>query len=156
MRGWSTRTTETRSLWCILWTCIVGRRIVPTGRIILLIGLCALWFQSIKALRMSSSQAINNLKHHYLVLPANRPERSIYVGDIIGNLSGAADWYTAIAVPWRVFIPQGVDSRKSMLSNENQTKVSLTSHGGWNTPPNESILSRTASAMPVSISIAFS
>ena len=42
MRGWSTRTTETRSLWCILWTCIVGRRIVPTGRILLLIGLCAL------------------------------------------------------------------------------------------------------------------
>ena len=42
MRGWSTRTTETRSLWCILWTCIVSRRIVPTGRILLLIGICAL------------------------------------------------------------------------------------------------------------------
>ena len=27
-----------------------------------------------KALRMSSSQAIHNLKHHSLVLPANRPE----------------------------------------------------------------------------------
>ena len=42
LRGWSTRTTETRSLWCILRTCIVGRRIVPTGRILLLIGLVAL------------------------------------------------------------------------------------------------------------------
>ena len=44
-----------------------------------------------KALRMSSSQATHNLKHHYLVLSANRPERSIYIGDIIGSLSGAAD-----------------------------------------------------------------
>ena len=42
LRGWSTRTTETRSLWCILRTCIVGRRIVPTGRILLLIRLVAL------------------------------------------------------------------------------------------------------------------
>ena len=42
LRGWSTRTTETRSLLCILRTCIVGRRIVPTGRILLLIGLVAL------------------------------------------------------------------------------------------------------------------
>ena len=38
LRGWSTRITETRSLWCILWTCIVGRRIVPTGHILLVIG----------------------------------------------------------------------------------------------------------------------
>ena len=108
-----------------------------------------------KALCMSSSQAIHNLKHQSLVLPANRPERSIYIGDIIGNLSGAADWYTANAVPWRVFIPKGVDSRNLMLSNANQTNVSFTSHGGRNTAPNESIFSRTAFAMPVSISMTF-
>ena len=42
LHGWSTRTTETRSLWCILWTCKVGRRIVPTGRTLLLIDLGAL------------------------------------------------------------------------------------------------------------------
>ena len=40
--GWSTNTTETRSLWCILWTCIGGRRIVPTGPIRFVIGLGAL------------------------------------------------------------------------------------------------------------------
>ena len=39
LRGWSTRTTETRSLWCILWTSIVDRRIVPSGHILLVIGI---------------------------------------------------------------------------------------------------------------------
>ena len=35
LHGWSTRTTESHSFWCILWTCIVGRRIVQTCRILL-------------------------------------------------------------------------------------------------------------------------
>ena len=38
LRGWSTRTTESRSLWCIVWTCIVGRPIVQTVRFLLAIG----------------------------------------------------------------------------------------------------------------------
>ena len=38
LRDWSIRITDTRSLLCILWTCIVGRRIVPTGHILLVIG----------------------------------------------------------------------------------------------------------------------
>ena len=39
LRCWSTRTNESLSLWCILWTCVFGRRIVQTGRILLAIGL---------------------------------------------------------------------------------------------------------------------
>ena len=39
LRCWSTRTNESRSFWCILWTCIVGRRIVQTDCILLAIGL---------------------------------------------------------------------------------------------------------------------
>ena len=39
--GGSTRTNESHLFWCILWTCIVGRRIVQTGRILLAIGLRA-------------------------------------------------------------------------------------------------------------------
>ena len=40
--GWSTITTESRSLWCILWTCIVDRRIGQTGRFLIAIGLGAI------------------------------------------------------------------------------------------------------------------
>ena len=72
LRGWSTRTTETRSLWCILWYSWQTNR--------------SNWSYSSsdrsrcpndsKALSMSLSQAINTLKHHYLVRPANRPDMS--------------------------------------------------------------------------------
>ena len=74
LRGWSTKNIETRSLSGILWSCIVGRQIVPTGHILLVIGLGALTIP--KALNMSSSHAINSLKHHYLDFPANRPDMS--------------------------------------------------------------------------------
>ena len=75
LRGWSTRTTESRSLWRILWTCIVGRRIVLTGHILLVIYRYRCPNDS-KALSRSSSHAINTLKHHYLNIPANRPDMS--------------------------------------------------------------------------------
>ena len=88
IRVWSTRTTETRSLWCILWTCIVCRRIVRTGRILLLICLCTITFQSIKYVIITGHK---QFEAPFFGYPANRPERSIYIGDIIGNLSGAAD-----------------------------------------------------------------
>ena len=38
--------------------------------------------------------------------------------------------YTAMAVSWSVFIPQGVDSRKPMLSSVKQTNWLFTHQGG--------------------------
>ena len=80
-------------------------------------------------------------------------DRSMSSG-VLGDLSDSL-WYTAVAVPWSVFMPQGVDSRKSMLSSANQTNMSFTNQGGRKTPPMDFVFSRTVFAMAVSISITF-
>ena len=42
-------------------------------------------------------------------------------GEFNEDLPGTSVWFMAIAVPWSVFIPEKVASRKSILSIANQT-----------------------------------
>ena len=75
LRDWSTRTTDTRSLLCILWTYKYSWQ---TNRSNWSYSSCdrSRCPNDSKALSMSSSHAINTLKHHSLDLPANRPDMS--------------------------------------------------------------------------------